>query len=332
MDLTTTYMGLELKNPVVASASPLSKTVDGIKKLEDAGVSGVVMYSLFEEQVKQEDADLDYFLSYGTESFGEALSYFPQMDVYGSTADEYLSTISRASESCDIPIIGSLNGVSTKGWIDYAKKMEDAGAKGLELNIFFLPTDITTDGASVEAKYLEIVKAVKGIVSIPVAVKLNPYFSAVANVAKKLDDAGADALVLFNRFYQPDFNINALEVDCSLDLSTPSEVRLPLLWTATLAGQVKASLGATTGIHTADEAAKCILAGADIVMPASVLVKNGPAAATPIVEGLSSWLDGSGYGSLAQARGAMSMAKVADPAAFKRANYIKVLKAEYLAN
>ncbi len=326
MNLTTKYMGLELKNPVVASASPLSKSADGIKKLEDAGVSAVVMYSLFEEQVKTEDADFDYFTTYGTEFYSESLSYFPSTEDYGSSADEYLNTISKAAESCEIPIIGSLNGVSNKGWIEYAKKMVDAGAKGIELNIYFLPTDLTLTGNEVEKRYLDILKAVKDCVDVPVAVKLSPYFSSIANMAKQLDDAGADALVLFNRFYQPDFNINAMEVDCTLELSTPSEIRLPLLWTAVLSGKLNASVGATTGVHSSTEAVKYILAGADVVMPASALVKGGAAAATPIITGLESWLQGRGYDSIDEARGAMDQQSVADPDAFERANYIKVLK------
>lgn len=326
MNLNTSYMGLELKNPVIASASPISRTIEGIRKLEDAGVSAVVMYSLFEEQVKTEDEDLDYFLSYGTEQFAEALSYFPQGGDTGSGADEYLNTISQAARSCDIPIIGSINGVSNKGWIDYARQMQEAGASAIELNIYFLPVDIDFDGVAVEQRYIDILSTVKNSVSIPVAVKLSPYFSSIGNMAKKLDAAGADALVLFNRFYQPDFDLESMEVDCTMEFSTPAEIRLPLLWTAVLSGRLNCSLGATTGVYTATEAIKYILAGADAVMMASALVQKGAGAAEEVIHGLEQWLANAGHESLTQVKGAMNLSSVADPAAFERANYIRILR------
>jgi dihydroorotate dehydrogenase (fumarate) len=275
MDLSTTYMGLDLKNPIVPSASPLSEKVENIKKMEDAGAAAVVMFSIFEEQVRQEVETIEDSMVAGADSFAESLSYFPKLDEYRVATDSYLELIQKASQSVDIPIIGSLNGVSNTGWVDYAKNIEQAGAKGLELNLYHIATDMGQAGSEVEKMYLDVVKSVKAAVSIPVAVKLSPFFSSTAHMAKQLDDAGADALVLFNRFYQPDIDIEKREVVPSLQLSTPAEIRLPLRWIAILHGRVKASLGATTGVQSTAEVVKYLMAGADAVMTASAMLKRG---------------------------------------------------------
>ena len=333
MDLRTTYMGMELKHPIVASASPLSGSVANIKRLEDAGASAVVMFSLFEEQLKHETAALEYLMTAGTESFAESLSYFPEVDDYTVGPDSYLDLLRRASEAVDIPLIGSLNGITNTGWIEYAKLMEEAGAKGIELNIYYIPADLTTSGREVEDRYIEIVKAVKAAVTVPVAVKLSPFFSAIGSMAKTLDDAGADALVLFNRFYQPDFDLDKLDVAPNLSLSAPDEIRLPLLWIAVLYGRLRASLGATRGVHTPVEVVKYLMAGADVVMTTSALLKHGVDYLTTLRDGLQTWMEMHRYSSVAQMKGSMSQRNVADPTAFERANYIKTLesyKGDYL--
>ena len=326
MDLRTTYMGMELQHPIVASASPLSGSVANVKRLEDAGAAAVVMFSLFEEQLKHETAALEYLMTAGTESFAESLNYFPEIDDYTVGPDSYLDLLRRASEAVDIPIIGSLNGITNTGWIDYAKLMEEAGAKGIELNIYYIPADLTTGGREVEQRYVEIVRAVKAAVTVPVAVKLSPFFSAIGSMAKALDDAGADALVLFIRFYQPDFDLDKLEVAPNLHLSTPDEIRLPLLWIAVLYGRLRASLGATRGVHTPVEVVKYLMAGADAVMTTSALLKNGIDYLTTLRDGLRTWMEMHRYVSVAQMKGSMSQHNVADPTAFERANYIKTLE------
>lgn len=326
MDLRTTYMGLSLKNPLVASASPLSESVDKIKRMEDAGAAAVVMFSVFEEQLRQESAVLEYALNAGTESFGEALSYFPAMEDYQVKPDRYLQIIEKASKATQIPVIGSLNGVTNEGWINYAKSIEQAGAKGLELNVYWIPADAALTGAEVEQRYLDIVKAVKGAVKIPVALKLSPFFSSFANFAKRVDDQGVDALVLFNRFYQPDFDLEELEVVPQLNLSTPYEIRLPLLWIAILRGRVKCSLGATRGVHSATEIIKYIMAGADVTMTTSALLQNGIDHLRVLLNDLQQWMEAHEYGSVRQMRGCLSQQHVADPSAYERANYIKVLE------
>ena len=333
MDLRTTYMGMELKHPIVASASPLAGTVANIKRLEDAGASAVVMFSLFEEQLKHESAAMEHLMTAGTESFAESLSYFPEVDDYTIGPDSYLDLLRRASEAVDIPVFGSLNGITNTGWIEYAQLMQQAGAKGIELNIYYIPADLTTNGREVEQRYLEIVKGVKAAVSVPVAVKLSPFFSAIGSMAKNLDDAGADALVLFNRFYQPDFDLDKLDVAPNLNLSTPEEIRLPLLWIAVLYGRLRASLGATRGVHTPVEVVKYLMAGADVVMTTSALLKNGIDYLTTLRDGLQTWLEMHNYTSVTQMKGSMSQRNVADPTAFERANYIKTLesyKSEYI--
>lgn len=326
MDLSTTYMGLKLKNPIVASASPLSGTLDSIKQMEDAGVSAMVMFSLFEEQIRQENAAFDYLIESGTESFAESLSYFPSVDDYHVGPENYLNLIRRASESVNMPIIGSLNGVTNEGWIDYAKQIQQAGAKGLELNIYYIPADLDMSGRDVEQRYLDILRGVKSAVTIPVALKLSPFFSSMGNMARQFDKAGADALVLFNRFYQPDFDIEQLEVASTLEYSTPNEIRLPLLWIAVLYGRVKASLAATRGVHSADEVVKYLLAGADVVMVASALLEHGPNFTKTLLKGLQEWMEPRNYESLQKMKGTMSRQHVINPSAFERANYIKILE------
>jgi dihydroorotate dehydrogenase (fumarate) len=326
MDLRTVYMGLELKNPIVPSASPLSESLDGIKRMADAGASAVVLFSLFEEQLQHEQTALQEYLSAGTESFSEALSYFPATADYRVGPESYLDLIHEASEAVDIPVLGSLNGVSDTGWVEYARKMQDAGAKGLELNVYYVATDPKRSSGDVEKMYLEVLQAVKGSVSIPVALKLSPFFTSMAHVAEVFAGAGADALVLFNRFYQPDFNLDQLSVETTLDLSRPAEIRLPLRWIAILRGRLSCSLGATSGVHTVDEVAKYLLAGADVVMSASALLEKGIGHIGTLVADLATWMEQHEYASVEQMKGAMSQKSVADPMAYERANYIKILE------
>jgi dihydroorotate dehydrogenase (fumarate) len=326
MDLTTRYMGLTLKNPLVASASPLSERVDVIRQLEDSGASAVVLFSLFEEQIRHDSAALDYFITRDTESFGEALSYFPAIDDYDVGPRQYLELIRKATDAVDIPVIASLNGVTERGWVNFAKEMADAGAGGIELNVYYIPTEATRTGVEVEQQYVDVLTAVKRAVSIPVAIKVGPYFSSFANMAHRFDDAGADAMVLFNRFYQPDFDIETRTVVPSIALSTPAEIRLPLLWLSLLHGRVRASLAATTGVHSAVEAIKYLMAGADVVMSTSAVLRQGPTFFTRTLADMSAWLEKKGYSSVAQLRGCMSQRSAPDSAAFVRGNYIKVLE------
>jgi len=250
MDLRTNYMGLELKHPVVASASPLSEKLDNFRRMEDAGAAAVVMFSLFEEQIKHENAAIEHLITSGSESYAESLSFFPEFEDYETGPDEYLNLLRRATEAVAIPVIGSLNGITNEGWVDTARLMQDAGASGIELNAYYIPANLYTEGREVEQRYLEVLKAVKAEVSIPVAMKLSPYFSATGNMARQFDEAGADALVLFNRFYQPDMDLQEMAVVTDLKLSTPAEIRLPLLWIGMLHGRINASLAATTGVHS----------------------------------------------------------------------------------
>jgi dihydroorotate dehydrogenase (fumarate) len=326
MNLTTTYLGMTLKNPIVPSASPLSQSADHICRLEDAGAGAVVLYSLFEEQITQESHQLDHYLNYGSDSFAESLSYFPGTAAYTIGPEEYLNLISRAKRVVDIPIIGSLNGVSTGGWIDYSRKIEQAGADALELNIYYIPTDIGMTGVEVEQMYLDVVADVKRSVSIPVAVRLSPYFSATANMACRLAEVGADALVLFNRFYQPDFDLENLEVVPHLVLSNSHELRLPLRWVAILYGQVPLDLAITSGVHTHEDVLKGLMAGAKVTMLASELLQNGLKRIDEILQGLRVWMEEHEYESVSQMQGSMSQQHVAEPAAFERANYMKVLQ------
>jgi dihydroorotate dehydrogenase (fumarate) len=329
VDLTTNYLGFKLKHPIVPSASPLSETIDGICKMEDAGASAVVMYSLFEEQINAESHQLDHYLSYGIDSFAEALNYFPDMETYKVGPDEYLNLINKAKSVTTIPIIGSLNGVSSGGWIDYAKKIEQAGADALELNIYYIPTDIGLTGAEVEQMYIDVVRDVKGSVSIPVAVKMSPYFSSTANMAAKMVDAGADALVMFNRFYQPDFDLDELEVVPRVSLSsasTPHALRLPLRWIAILHGHLEVDFALTSGVHTHQDVLKGLMAGANVTMMASELLRNGVDRIGEVLADVKLWMEEHEYESVEQMQGSMSQKSVAEPAAFERANYMKVLQ------
>lgn len=326
MDMRTTYMGLQLEHPIVASAGPISQTVDGIRRLEDAGAAAIVMSSLFEEQIRAETQAVEFLLDFGSDSFGEALSYFPSVDEYDVGVDRYLEILREASERTDIPILGSINGVTSDWWIEYARRMEEAGAAGVELNVFYIPTDPSLEAWEVEGRYVDILAAVKGAVTVPVAIKLNPYFSSMANMAAHLSDAGADALVLFNRFYQPDFDLENMIVEPSLVLSRPLEIRLPLLWIALLHGKVESSLAATTGVRSGVEVVKYLLAGADVVMTTSALLEHGPGHLATLRDELESWMTAREYESVAQLRGSMSHRAVEDPDRFVRANYIRVLE------
>jgi dihydroorotate dehydrogenase (fumarate) len=326
MDLQTTYLGLSLKHPVVPSANPLSRSLSGLRSMEDAGASAVVLYSLFEEEINAESHTLDRYLTEGTDSFAEALSYFPEATEYRTVGpDKYLNHIRQAKEALDIPVIGSLNGISTGGWVRYARLIEEAGADALELNIYYLPTDIHLTAVEVERIYLDVLHDVKLTTSIPVAMKLSPYFSATANMAHRLAEQGADGLVLFNRFYQPDLDLENLEVVPHLILSRSDELRLPLRWTALLYGRVATDLAITTGIHTAEDALKGVAAGANVVHMASELLRNGVGRIGQVVDGMSQWLEEQEYESLAQLRGSMSQINCGAPAAFERANYIQTV-------
>jgi dihydroorotate dehydrogenase (fumarate) len=326
VDLTTTYMGMKLAHPVVASASPLSRDLDGVKRLEDGGAAAIVLFSLFEEQIRAEQEALEALSEVGSESTAESSSYFPPIDTYRVGPGRYLELIRKAREAVRVPIIASLNGATNDGWTDYARQLHQAGASAIELNVYFIAADLDMSGLDVEQRYVDILRAVKAAVPIPVALKTGPFFSAFGNMARRLDDAGADALVLFNRFYQPDFDLERLEVVPNLDLSTSSEMRLPLLWIAVLAGRIKAALAATTGAHVGTDAVKYLLAGADVVMSTSAVLHHGPAQLGKLVTELRAWMDARGYASVTQMRGAMSQLKVTDPTAFERANYIKVLQ------
>jgi dihydroorotate dehydrogenase (fumarate) len=326
MKMHTSYMGMDLTSPVVVSACTLSEQTENIKKMEDYGAGAVVMFSLFEEQIRKEELKFSKIISSTSYSFPEAMDYFPDVDDYNIGSDEYLENIRVAKEKTDIPIIGSLNGITTEGWIDYSKLIEQAGADALEVNIFFIPGDITMSSSEVEHRYLNIIEAIKQSIKIPVAVKLNPYFSATGNMAMRMKNSGADALVLFNRFYQPDFDINELVIKTDLHYSESSEIRLPLLWIALLYGKVNLSLAATTGVQTAVEVIKYILAGADVVMTASSLYKNGIGYLKTMNKDLQDWMYMMGFDNINAFKGIMSQKNISDPTAYERANYIKILE------
>jgi len=327
MNLETNYLGLKLKNPLVPSASPLSAEVSSVKRMEDQGAAAVVLYSLFEEQINRENRALDHFLTTTGESYAEALSYFPEPDEYHNLeANDYLEHIQKLKDSVDIPIIASLNGVSKGGWMSYARKMEEAGADALELNIYYIAADPDIFSETVEQMYIANVKTVKDSVNIPVSVKLSPYFSAFANMALRLEKSGADGLVLFNRFYQPDINLENLEITPGLEFSKSFEKRLPLRWIAILRPHLKCSLAATTGVHTAEDVIKMILVGADVVMMTSVLLEKGIDMLGILLKEMQHWMEEKEYESVDQMRGAMSSASVAEPAAFERANYLRILQ------
>ena len=325
VDLTTTYMGLSLKNPVVPSASPLSASLDNVKRMEDAGAAAVTLHSLFEEQVEFEAETLGHFLERGTESFAEALTYFPPLDEYRRQPDDYVEHIRQCKQAVDIPIIASLNGVSPGGWTGYAKEFEEAGADAVELNVYYIPTNDSLMSYDVEDLYVKLLKEVKRRVSIPVAMKLSPYFSAMPHVASMLDAEGADALVLFNRFYQPDIDIEKLEVTPNLQLSTPVEMRLPMRWIAILYGRLDCSMALTSGIHSAEDVIKAVMVGADVANVCSVLLKRGIGKIDELLTGVTDWMEEHEYESVEQMKGSMSHKSVPEPAAFERANYMKVL-------
>ena len=326
MDLTTRYLGLSLKSPLVAGASPLTGEVDNIRRLEDLGAGAVVLPSIFEEQIEQEEKLIEHLDTIGIDSYPEALTYFPAAASYRIGPAHYLEVLHHAAAATDIPIVGSLNGITDHGWVKYARQMEEAGADALELNIYFIPADSNTPGHEVEHRYITILKAVKQAVTIPVAVKLSPYFSAMGHMATQLVDAGADGLVLFNRFYEPDIDLGELALLPNLELSTATEIRLPLLWIGIMSGQVRASLAASTGVESADEVIKYLLAGADVVMTSSALLRHGVGYMKVLLDGLKSWLTARDLDTLDRIRGRLSQCNITDPAAFVRANYIRVLQ------
>ena len=326
IDLSTRYLGMALKHPIVASASPLTGSIDSLKRLEDAGIAAVVLPSLFEEQIEHEEMAAHNLMLYGAELSPEASGFFPEQQNYATGPDRYLTLISDAKKALKVPVIASLNGFTPGGWTSMARKFEAAGADAIELNVYFLATNMEDNSESVEARYIELVKSVAGQVKIPVAVKVAPYFSAMANMASRLARAGASGLVLFNRFLQPDIELEDLQVAPHLVLSTSDELRLALRWIAILRGRVATSFAATGGAHTADDVLKLLLAGSDCVMIASSLLKKGPAHIGALVRGVEAWLAERGYDSVEQMKGSLSQQACPDPDAFERANYMKALK------
>lgn len=324
-DLSTTYLGLTLKNPIVASASPLSKKLERARKLEEAGVSAIVMYSLFEEQIIHESLELDHYMSRGTDSYAEALSYLPDGGMYGISPEKYLIQVAALKKALRIPIIGSLNGVSKGGWTNYARKIQEAGADALELNLYYIPTDFEMTSNDIEDTQVELVAEVKSAVSIPLAIKISPYVTSIPNFVKRLVEVGADGIVLFNRFYQPDFDLNELEIVHSLDLSNSAELRLPLRWISILHGKVNTDFGLTSGVHSHTEVLKAMMAGAKVAMMASSLLHNGEQVVGSILNDLEIWMRDHGYDSIRQMQGSMSQKSVKEPSVFERANYMKVL-------
>jgi len=325
VNLATSYLGLELNSPIVASACPTNSGLPMLRRLEEAGCGAAVLPSLFEEQIEHEEAAFGSLHEFGSDSFAEAASYFPELDSYNTGPEDYLCLVELAARQVSMPIIGSLNGVTSGGWTRYAKLIEEAGAAALELNMYYLPTDPDVDAVQVEANYLELVNEVSSSISIPLAVKIGPFFSAPANFAKKLVEAGADGLVLFNRFMQPDIDLDTMQVDPQLVLSTSVEMRLPLRWIAILHGRVNASLAATSGIHTASDVMKLLLAGADVTMLAAAILKNGPKHVETMLEELRELLSEHGYTAVSQLKGSMSHRHCPNPAEFERSNYMKAV-------
>jgi dihydroorotate dehydrogenase (fumarate) len=325
MDLTTRYLGMNLRTPLVPSASPLSDELENIKRMEDAGASAVVLHSLFEEQLQSEQEALQHHLMYGTDSFPESLTFFPKPSEFITGPEEYLSQIRKAKEAVRIPIIASLNGAAIGGWIDYARQIQQAGADAIELNIYSIPTEMDRTSLEIEQTYIDIVKAVKSVVGIPVAIKLSPFFSNMANMAKRLDQTGVNGLVLFNRFYQPDVSLVELEVQSNLNLSTPQDMRLPLRWVAILYGRIKADLAATSGIHSAQDVLKMLMVGADVTMLCSILLNKGFKVIREIETEMCEWLSEHDYQSVRQLQGSMSQKNCSDPAAFERAQYMRAI-------
>ena len=326
MDLSTTYLGFKLPHPLVPSASPMTNSLERIRQLEDEGAAAIVLPSLFEEQLEAESQQLHHYLDYGIDSFAEALSYFPAKSNYAVGPDGYLNLIRRAKDAVNVPVIASLNGASPGGWTNYARMLEEAGADALELNIYFVATNLDWSSRDVEQVYIDVVEQVKSHVSIPLSVKLGPYFSSFGNMAMRLHKAGADSLVLFNRFYQPDFDLEQLEVTPHLVLSNPNELRLPLHWIAILYGRVPVDWALTSGIHTHEDVLKALMAGANITMMASTLLHHGPKRIGEILRDLTRWMEEHDYESVEQMRGSMSQRNVREPVAFERANYMKVLQ------
>lgn len=325
MELSVRYMGLKLSNPLVASPSPFCERLDKIEQMVSAGASAIVLHSLFEEQLRTESEGLNRNLMAGTESFAESLSYFPDLEGYKLGKEEYLSHIQNVKKAVDVPVLGSLNGVSTGGWIQTAVDIESAGADGLELNIYFMPTDPASQGHQVEQLYVQLVKDIAASVTIPVAVKVSPFFSAPANILTRLDQAGADALVLFNRFYQPDVDLDKLSVKPDLVLSHPDELRLRLRWTAVLSPNLDADIAITGGVHSAEDVIKSMMVGANVAMMTSAVLKHGPSHFKTVLNGIQEWMEKHDYNSIQQMQGSLSAKNVPDPAAFERANYMKIL-------
>jgi dihydroorotate dehydrogenase (fumarate) len=325
VDLSTTYLGLSLKNPIVASASPLSQKVETAQQLEAAGISAIVMYSLFEEQIIRESLKLHEDLTRGTDQYWESLSYFPEIGAYAVGPELYLRQLGKLKNALRVPVIGSLNGVSTGGWIEYSEKIEQTGADALELNLYYLATDPNLTALELEDRYIKLVGDIRKRVKFPLAVKLSPFYTALPNFTRRLTEAGANAFVLFNRFYQPDFDLEKLEVVPHLVLSNSNELRLPLRWIAILYGRIKADFALTSGVHTADDVLKAVMAGASVTMIASEFLQNGINQASKLLTDLKAWMVEHEYESVRQMLGSMSQQSVADPAAFERANYVKML-------
>ena len=326
MDLTTTYLGMELKNPIVPSASPMSRTVGSVRLLEDYGASAVVLYSIFEEQIRHESKEMFHQLTAHDESYAEATSYFPEPQEYHTGPEEYLNHIRKLKEAVSIPVIGSINGVTEGGWIEYAKLIEQAGADALELNVYYIPTESKQTCNDIEKTYFEIVKSVRSQVRIPIAVKLSPFFTSIPNMASQLDKLGVNGLVLFNRFYQPDINLDTLDVEPGVVLSSSDSLRLPLRWIAILHKNVKADLAATTGVHMPEDVLKLTMAGANVTMMCSALLRHGAKKIREVLTGVQQWMVEHEYDSLNDMRGSMSHHSVADPSSFERANYMKALQ------
>jgi dihydroorotate dehydrogenase (fumarate) len=327
MELSTNYMGLTLRNPLVASASPLSRTVDGVRRLAEAGVGAIVLYSLFEEQLRREAALNARLADAGSESFAESLSYFPAAADQEPGPRRYLSLLERATAAVDLPVIGSLNGVTPGGWVRYARAIQDAGAAAIELNIYFVPGDLHISGRDVERRHIDVLRRVKEAVTVPVAVKLGPHFSSTGDMALQLDKAGADGLVLFNRFLQPDIDPDTLAVVSTVQLSSPAEALLPRTWIALLHGRVRAALAATTGVEEPADVAKYLLAGADIVMTASALLRHGPEHATTLLDGLTTWMARKGFTAVDELRGMLAVPSGPDESEYQRASYVSALRA-----
>lgn len=326
MDLSTPYLGRTLANPLVVSSSPITRDLDQVRRAEDAGAAAFVLHSLFEEQIEAETLDLDRYLDRGSESYAESLSYFPDMRSYNTGPEGYLEQLRRVKQAVGVPVVGSLNGTSPGGWVSFARLIEQAGADGLELNVYDIPTDATVDAGQVERSLLELVRAVRAEIRVPMAVKIGPFFTSPANLLLKLHEAGAQAAVLFNRFYQPDLDIEELSVGPHLVLSTSDELRLPMRWIAILYSRVQCSLALTTGVHTVEDAVKAVMAGADVANTTSALLHHGIDHITTLVDGFARWMDEHEYESVDQMKGSLSQRNVAEPAAFERANYMKTLQ------